>query len=186
MNRLTPEQRLQIVQIYYENKGSVRATHRALRPIFGRHNRPSESLIRLTMDRFRTTFALVDNTHPQRRRTVRTEDAIAAVEQSIEEDPNESIRHRAQQLQMCPSTLWKILRKDLGLRAAYSQFHTHPTLIGGKKDFLVQEVPPVADDLLPVAYRLSSIITCCLLSVAMPPPPSSPAVPIFTISCTLD
>ena len=77
MNRLTPEQRLQIVQIYYENNGSVRATHRALRPIFGRHNRPSESLIRLTMDRFRTTFTLVDNTHPQRRRTVRTEDAIA-------------------------------------------------------------------------------------------------------------
>lgn len=44
------------------------------------------------MDRFRTTFTLVDNTHPQRRRTVRTEDAIAAVEQSIEEDPNESIQ----------------------------------------------------------------------------------------------
>lgn len=117
MNRLTPEQRLQIVQIYYKNNGSVRATHRALRPIFGRHNRPAESVIRATMDRFRTTFTLVDNAHPQRRRTVRTEDAIVAVEQSIEEDPNESIRHRAQQLELCPSTLWKILRKDLGLRA---------------------------------------------------------------------
>ena len=44
------------------------------------------------MDRFRTTFTLVDNAHPQRRRI---EDAIAAVEQSTEEDPNESIRHRA-------------------------------------------------------------------------------------------
>ena len=29
----------------------------------------------------------------------------------------ESIRHRAQELDLCPSTLWKILRKDLGLRA---------------------------------------------------------------------
>ncbi|XP_073831485.1 uncharacterized protein [Musca autumnalis] len=64
------------------------------------------------MDRFRTTFTLFYNT-----RTVRTEETIAAVEQSVEEDPpNESIRHRAQQLELCPSTLWKILRKDLGLR----------------------------------------------------------------------
>ncbi|GFU02866.1 uncharacterized protein TNCV_3480691 [Trichonephila clavipes] len=48
------------------------------------------------MERFRTTFTLIDNSHPQRRRTVRTEEAIATVERSIEEDPNESIRHRAQ------------------------------------------------------------------------------------------
>lgn len=116
MNRLTKEQRLQIVQIYFENNGSVREVYRKLRPFYGRHNRPSEQLIRLTMDRFRTTFTLCDNTHPQRRQTVRTEETIAAVEQSVEEDPNESIRHRAQQLELCPSTLWKILRKDLGLR----------------------------------------------------------------------
>ncbi|GFT65175.1 putative transposable element [Trichonephila clavipes] len=53
----------------------------------------------------------------KRRRTVRTEEAIATVERSIEEDLNESIRHRAQELDLCPSTLWKILRKNLGLRA---------------------------------------------------------------------
>ncbi|GFV23371.1 sodium-dependent serotonin transporter [Trichonephila clavipes] len=56
-----------------------------------------------------------------RRRTVRTEETTinynATVERSIEEDPNESLRHRAQELDLCPSTLWKILRKDLGLRA---------------------------------------------------------------------
>ncbi|GFU24028.1 DUF4817 domain-containing protein [Trichonephila clavipes] len=52
-----------------------------------------------------------------RRRTVRTEEDIATVERSIEEDPNEFIRHRAQELDLCPSTLWKILWKDLGLRA---------------------------------------------------------------------
>ncbi|GFT69693.1 putative transposable element [Trichonephila clavipes] len=57
--------------------------------------------------------ALIYNSHPQRRRTVRTEEAIATVERSIKEDPNESIRHRAQELDLCPSTLWKILRKIL-------------------------------------------------------------------------
>ncbi|GFW19428.1 DUF4817 domain-containing protein [Trichonephila clavipes] len=92
-------------------------TYRALRPFYRRQNRPSEQLIRLTMERFRTTFTLIDNSHPQRRRTVRTEEAISTVERSIEEDPNESIRHLAQELDLCPSTLWKILRKDLGLRA---------------------------------------------------------------------
>ena len=48
-NRLTPEQRLQIEHIYYQNNGSVRAKHSALRPIFGRHNRPAESVIPATM-----------------------------------------------------------------------------------------------------------------------------------------
>ncbi|GFT45737.1 DUF4817 domain-containing protein [Trichonephila clavipes] len=112
MNRLTPEQRFKIVQFYFENNGSVRNTYRALRLFYRRYNRPSEQLIRLTMERFRTTFTLIDNSHPQRRRTLRTEEAIATVERSIE-----SIRHRAQELDVCPSTLWKILWKDLGLRA---------------------------------------------------------------------
>jgi len=117
MKHLTPEQRLQIVEIYFQNHGSVRETHRALRPFYGRHNRPSEQLIRITMERFRTTFTLLDSTHHPRRRTVRTKETIAAVERSTKEDQNESIRHRAQELDLCPATLWKILRKDLGLRA---------------------------------------------------------------------
>ncbi|GFV54078.1 DUF4817 domain-containing protein [Trichonephila clavipes] len=57
--------------------------------------------------------------NPLRRRTVRTD--IATVERSIDEYTNESIRHRAQELDLCPSTLWKILRKDLSLRAYKTQ-----------------------------------------------------------------
>ena len=113
--RLTPEQRLQIVQLYYENHGSVRAKYRALRQFYGAHNRPSERLIRETMNRFTTTFSLKDNIHPERRRTVRTPQTNAAVQESVEEDTNVSVRHRAQQLHLCSSTLWTILQKDLGL-----------------------------------------------------------------------
>lgn len=40
----------------------------------------------------------------------------AALKQSIEKHPNVSIRHPAQQLELYPSTVWKILRKDFGLR----------------------------------------------------------------------
>ena len=57
------------------------------------------------MDWFRTTCSILDNTHPQRDRAVRTKDATAAVEQSIEEDPNESICHRAKNLN-CAQSLY--------------------------------------------------------------------------------
>lgn len=40
------------------------------------------------MDWFRTTITLVDNAYPEKRRTLRTEDAIVTVEQSMEEDQN--------------------------------------------------------------------------------------------------
>ncbi|GFU93935.1 putative DD41D transposase [Trichonephila clavipes] len=52
----------------------------------------------------------------------------ATVERSIQEDPNESICDRTQELDLCPSTLWKILRKNLGL--------------GAYKIQLVQELKP--------------------------------------------
>ena len=57
------------------------------------------------MERFRTTFTLLDSTHLSRRRTVRTKETIAALERSTKKDPNESIRHRVQQLDLCPAIL---------------------------------------------------------------------------------
>ena len=50
MERLTPQQRLQIVQLYYENGRSVKSVYRALRPIYGVHNRPTERTIRQTRE----------------------------------------------------------------------------------------------------------------------------------------
>ena len=110
MNRLTLEQRYEIIQIYFENQSSIRATYRRLRHLYGLHNRPSQQAIRRTVDRFRTTYSLEDAITPARRRNVRTEENIAAVNESVEEDPNLSIRRRSQVLGLCPSTTWKILR----------------------------------------------------------------------------
>ena len=39
---LTIQQRLEIVKNYYQNVSTVREPFRALRPVFGVHNRPSE------------------------------------------------------------------------------------------------------------------------------------------------
>uniref|UniRef100_A0A034V4W1 DUF4817 domain-containing protein n=1 Tax=Bactrocera dorsalis TaxID=27457 RepID=A0A034V4W1_BACDO len=59
MNRLTNEQRLQIIEFYYQNQCSVRNVFRALRPIYGLHNRPSEQTINAIVTKFRTQFTLL-------------------------------------------------------------------------------------------------------------------------------
>ena len=116
MNRLTNEQRLQIIEFYYQNQCSVRNVFRALRPIYGLHNRSSEETINAIVTKFRTQFTLLDIKPTTRMRTVRTEENIASVSESVAEDREMSIRRRSQQLGLCYSTTWKILRKDLGVK----------------------------------------------------------------------
>jgi hypothetical protein len=116
MNRLTNEQRLQIIQFYYQNSCSVKKVYRALLPIYGQFNRPTEGAIRALVTEFRTKFTLLDIKPPTRLRRVRTEENIVAVSASVTDDRELSIRRRAQQLGLCYSTTWKILRKDLGVK----------------------------------------------------------------------
>lgn len=138
MQRLTPEQRLQIVQLYYENSRSVKNVFRAIRPIYGPHNRPTERTIRHTINKLETQYSLLTDTRPNRPHPARSIENIAAVADSVAEDRNESIRHRSQQLGLSYGTTWAILRKDLGLKAYKIQ--------------LVQELKP-AD--LPLRHRFS-------------------------------
>ena len=71
------------MQTCFENNGFVQNTYHALRPFYGQHNSTSEQLIRLTLDCFRTTLNLTDNTYPRRSLTVRTEENIVAVDRSV-------------------------------------------------------------------------------------------------------
>ena len=66
MNFLTLEQRFQIVEIYSQNRSSVRETYRPLRPFYGRHNRPSEQAIRSVMNKFCINYSLHDVKPPTR------------------------------------------------------------------------------------------------------------------------
>lgn len=117
MERLSPPQRLQIIQLYYENQRSTRKVFRALRATYGLHNRPTERTIRYTIEKFETQFSLLDNTRPNRAHPARSEENIAAVAESVSDDRDESIRRRSQQLGMSYATTWRILHKDLGLKA---------------------------------------------------------------------
>ena len=102
MNRLTNEQRLYIIEFYYQNACSAKKVHLALLPFYGQFKRPK--------------FTLLDIKPPTRLRRVRTEENITAVSASDYDDHQISIRRRSQQPGLCYSTTWKILRKDLGVK----------------------------------------------------------------------
>ncbi|KAJ8943512.1 hypothetical protein NQ318_016293 [Aromia moschata] len=59
---------------------------------------------------------LMDNRSHPRARPVRTAERIAAVAQSVRENPRTSTRHRAQ-LNVSGTSLRRILHKDVGLFA---------------------------------------------------------------------
>jgi len=111
----TQEQRLQIIQFYYQNNRSAIATFHTLLPFYGRNNRPPVLAIRRIVENFERIFSLHNVQVPIRQRTSRSIENIAAVEASVAEDRNLSIPRRSQQLGLSQTTTWRILRKDLGL-----------------------------------------------------------------------
>ena len=54
---------------------------------------------------------------PKERRIARSDGIIAAVSASIQNEPNQSISRRSQELGIAQTTLWRIIRKDLSLDA---------------------------------------------------------------------
>ena len=117
MVKFTNQQRLEIIKNYYRNSESVVETLRALTPIFGRNNRPTRQAVRATVNKFETKFTLLGVLMPKRSRIDRNEEIIAAVSASIQNEPNQSIPRRSQELGIAQTTLWRIMRKDLGLHA---------------------------------------------------------------------
>ncbi|XP_015432539.1 PREDICTED: uncharacterized protein LOC107188711 [Dufourea novaeangliae] len=129
MAKFTDEQRLEIIKTYYRNSESVVATLRALTPIFGRNNRPTRQAVRAMVNKFESTYSLLNIPVPVRQRTGRSIENIAAVRASVQNEPNQSIPRRSQELGICQTTLWRILLKDL---------HLHPYKIK-----LTQELKPL-------------------------------------------
>lgn len=62
MQRLKPQQHLQIVQIYFQNShGAVFAKLTELHQVYGAHNCPSEQLMHNSMDRFLDLINFIDS-----------------------------------------------------------------------------------------------------------------------------
>ena len=68
MKHLTNEQRLQIIEFYYQNACSVKKVHRTLLSFYDQFNRPTEAAIRAIVTKFRTKFTLLDIKPPSERR----------------------------------------------------------------------------------------------------------------------
>ena len=108
MVNFTNQLRLEIIKNYYRNSESVVATLRALTPIFGRNNCPTRQAVRAIVDKFETKFTLLDAPVPKRR-IARSEEIIAAVSASIQNEPNQSIPRRSQELGIAQTILGRIM-----------------------------------------------------------------------------
>ena len=98
MNRLTNEQHLQIVEFYYQNACSVKKVHRTLLPFYSQFNRHTEAAIRAIVIKLSTKFTLLDIKPPTRLRRVRTEENIATLSASVNDDHLLSICCHLQQV----------------------------------------------------------------------------------------
>ena len=96
MNRLTNEQCLQIIEFYYPNACFIKKVYRALHPFYGQFNRPTAVAIRAIEIKFLIEFTLLGIKPPTRLHGVQTEENIAAVSASVNDDHQLSIRGRLQ------------------------------------------------------------------------------------------
>lgn len=117
METYTVQQRIQIIQLFYENGRSNKNVFRKLRDFYDRHNRPNESTILRIVKKFEETGSVMDVKTPIRHRPSRSQENIDAVRESVEADPRMSIPRRSQELNIPKTTVWRILHKDLSLKA---------------------------------------------------------------------
>lgn len=117
MERYTIQQRVKVIQTYYENGRSNQNAYRALRDFFGQFDRPNVRTIAKIVEKFEQTGSVEDVRTPVHARIARTAENIAAVRDSVAEEPSTSTRRRAQQLHLSRSSLMNIMHKDLHLHA---------------------------------------------------------------------
>lgn len=114
MTTYTLQQRIFIIQTYYENGRSVTTTLRKIRNKFGVHRRPNQSTIHRLVNKFEETGCIIDK--PKKKaKVVRTTGNISIVSQSVSNDPTTSISRRSLELGISYGSVWRILNNDLHL-----------------------------------------------------------------------
>ena len=118
MARLSIEQRIKIVEIFITTK-SIVATQREFKKQLKLKKAPSGKAIREVVAKFQSTGSVKDQHRGAsgRPRSVRNRDNIEKLEASFEEDPAMSNRKRAQAVDINPTSVWRIARNDLKLKA---------------------------------------------------------------------
>ncbi|VEN59429.1 unnamed protein product [Callosobruchus maculatus] len=110
MQKFTVEERVAIVELYFEHHRSTVETQRAFRRRFNVRNALSAMTIRNLIVRFRQQGSVADLPRAGRPRSARTEENIEHVEVSIEDNEETSVRRRCTQLGLSRSSLHRILK----------------------------------------------------------------------------
>ena len=133
MGRFSLEQSWEILKTYFQSGESSTQTVRNLRKKFNKKDVPKTQFVDQFVKRVRETGSLLDKTTRVRTRPVRSTENIAAVGQSVREQPPTSTRHRSQELNISRTSLSRILHsQDLGMNAYKVQLvqelkpHDHP------------------------------------------------------------
>ena len=117
MESYSIEDCIKVIQEHYKNGAKIKSTFRALREYFGRNNRPNETTIGRLVRKFEATGSVADLRKGGRPKSVRTPEKIAAVKQSVKDDPKQSTTRRSLELGISRTSLHRILHKDLNLHA---------------------------------------------------------------------
>ncbi|KAJ8947040.1 hypothetical protein NQ318_019932 [Aromia moschata] len=118
----------------------------------GRNEAPSAPDVRKFLRKVRETGMLMDNRSHPRACPVRTAERIAAVAQSVRENPRTSTRHRAQQLNISHTSLRRILHKDLGLFAYKLHLTQERDEKGWKMNHMIVVIEPPSRKRTSVQY----------------------------------
>ncbi|CAI6343491.1 unnamed protein product [Macrosiphum euphorbiae] len=112
MNGYSVKQRVRTITFYYQNQCSVRETFHDFYP---RHNRPAESTIRRLVAKFESTGSINYQPTPIRQRNARSIEDIAAVRDSVRENPRQSVSRLSQELGLSATLTCRISSQDLSL-----------------------------------------------------------------------
>lgn len=114
MNNLTPKERAEVVTLFIENERSIVETQRAYRKKYKGRKAPSDNTIRHLAANFFEHGSVANRGQHNRSRPRRSNAVIAAVRDSVVEDPTVSYRRRSQHLNVSGTTMRRVLN-DLGM-----------------------------------------------------------------------
>lgn len=110
------------IRAYYRNGDSIVIAQRLYRAEFNVRNAPKDDTIRKWIRMFENTGSSVKIRNQGRPRSVRTQQTIDEVRVSVRQNPSQSVRKRSQELHIKKSSLHKIMKVDLHLKAYKIQF----------------------------------------------------------------
>lgn len=121
MSRLSVSERVEIVELFFENGRSAKEVQRKWSNKYGRHSRiPARKTINDIVSRFHETGSVNDRSRPGR---PSNEDAVEAVGELIQDNPSSSMRQIAKQIGHSTSFVHNVCRRMLKLYPYRIQLH---------------------------------------------------------------